>query len=84
MKILHLLVDDEACGLPVQECVNIDLKHVFGVDFPCGRGSKILRNVVSVSTVVDLVAGSADSLLSDLMNNDGNTPPPDWEPCWCQ
>ena len=45
--------------------------------------STITRNVVTGSIVLELLAKNEDTLLSDLINDEGNAAPPEWEPCWC-
>ena len=38
---------------------------------------------VTGSIVLELLAKSKDTLLSDLINDEGSAAAPDWEPCWC-
>ena len=83
VDILQVLVVDNAWGSILQDCFLIDLKHQYGVSFPCGHSSKIVRNILSVSAVLELVTGEVDGMLSDLINNEGSAPPPDWQRCWC-
>ena len=83
VDILQALVVDNAWGSILQDCFLISLKHQYGVSFPCGHSSKIVRNILSVSAVLELVTCEVGGMLSDLINNEGSAPPPDWQRCWC-